>query len=63
MSWKFFVQMAIAPIHYAAQTFRNQDANDTGKDDIIGITLDYVADVLSAVVTDRPIPPAPAAIR
>ncbi len=63
MSWKFFVQMAIGPIHYAATVFRNQDTNDTGQDDLIALTLDYVANVLAAIVTDQPIPKAPAGIR
>lgn len=63
MNWKFFIQMAIAPIHYAAQSFKNQDANDTGKDDLIGLTLDYVADVLTAIVNNQDLPKAPAGIR
>jgi hypothetical protein len=59
MNWKFFVRMAIPFLRSAGDSFREQDANDTGRDDMIGISLDYAADLIEAVINHQPLPKAP----
>lgn len=62
-SWKFFVRMAIGPIASAGSYFVNKDSNEVGQDDLIGKTLLYVADILNALVIDKPAPKAPEFLR
>lgn len=63
MNWKFFVKAALPWIHMAAESFKNQDDNTTGKDDLIGISLDYAANLIEAVISDKPLPKAPEALK
>jgi len=59
MNWKFFVRMAIPFLRSGAESFRNQDPNDTGRDDMIGLSLEYAADLIEAVINHQPLPKAP----
>lgn len=61
-NWKFFVNMAIPFIDAAGNDYINKDADDAGKDDMIGQSLVYVAKLLKAIVTDKPLPKAPDAL-
>lgn len=58
--WKFFVNLAIPYIHMAAKMFKDKDPGTTGKNEMIGISLDYAADILTSAVNGTPIPAAPA---
>lgn len=49
--WKLFLQTALPWIHAAGQSFRDQDSNDTGKDDIEGYALLAIADIAQAVIS------------
>ena len=62
--WKMFVKMAIPVIHAAGEAYKGQDDNDTGRDDLIEVSLVYVADLLQAIVSDKPeLPKAPAILQ
>lgn len=55
--------MALPFIRIAGEEYRDQDTNETGRDDLIGSTLIYVAALLEAVLTDGQLPKAPAGLR
>lgn len=61
-NWKFFVNMALPFIESAGRDYVGKDENDTGKDDMIGQTLIYVAALLRAIIADKPTMPKPPAI-
>jgi hypothetical protein len=61
--WKILANMAIPAIHGAGEAKRAEDANDTGTDDAIGISLEYAADLLNALVNNKPLPKAPDVLR
>jgi hypothetical protein len=61
--WKFFVMPAIGYLRAAGEAKRAEDPNDTGKDDAIGASLIYAADLLTALLTGKDLPKAPAALR
>lgn len=61
--WKMWTQMAIPALRNAGLAKKNEDANNTGKDDIIGSTLVYVADLLDALISDSELPKAPAFLK
>lgn len=58
--WKIFVKMAIPFIRMGAEQFKNQDANATGKDDLIGNSLDYCANLLESITENKELPKVPA---
>lgn len=49
--WKVLLKMALPLLRGAGEDYREQDENDTGKDDLIGYTLIYIADLGTAVLT------------
>lgn len=58
--WKWIVKtFAIPAIEFASEDYRNLDDNDTGKDDAIGFALQFCADLLKAILTDKPLPEVP----
>jgi hypothetical protein len=61
--WKIIAQMAIPIIRQAGIAKEQEDANDTGKDDLEGVSLVYAADLLNALVNGTSPPKAPAALR
>jgi hypothetical protein len=63
MNWKMLVKLIVPMIRLAGEGKKAEDANTTGKDDLIGVSLVYAADLLDAVVGDKELPKAPAALR
>lgn len=61
-NWKFFVGMSLPFIEAAGRDYIGKDADDAGKDDMIGQTLLYVAALLRALIADKPVMPKPPAI-
>lgn len=61
--WKTLAKMALPMIESAGEEYINQDANTTGKDDIIGQSLVYAAKLLGAIISSKDLPKAPAALR
>jgi hypothetical protein len=59
MNWKFFIKMAIPMIRQAGEDKKAEDENKTGKDDMIGAALVFAADLLEAILKDKPLPKAP----
>lgn len=51
--WKILVMSVTPTIRIASETFKNQDADSVGQDDLIGISLGYGADLLEWVVSPR----------
>ena len=49
--WKTLLQMVLPMVKLAGESYRNQDDNDTGKDDLIGYSLEYLADLGTAILT------------
>lgn len=63
-NWKFFVNMALPFIESAGRDYIGKDSNDVGKDDMIGQSLVYVANLLRAIINDKPeLPKVPEALR
>jgi hypothetical protein len=63
LNWKMFAGMAVPFIRAAGVSKENEDANTTGRDDLIGMSLVYVADLLQALIDDKPeLPTPPAAL-
>lgn len=64
MNWKFFVQMALPLLRAAGESKKNEDENTTGKDDLIGVSLVYAADLIEAVLKNKTdMPKAPPSLR
>ena len=61
--WVVLVKMAMPLLRAAGIDKQNEDSNTTGKDDAIGISLVYAADLLDAIVSDKPLPKAPDVLR
>lgn len=49
--WKYFARLAVPMIESAGEMYVNQDENETGKDDLIGKTLIYIASLIKAVLS------------
>ncbi len=64
MKWWQILLMGILPtVRMSAELFKNQDENTTGRDDLIGVSLAYGADLLEWAVSPRtPQPPAPPSV-
>jgi len=58
-----FVQMAIPLIRMAGVDQKNKDENTSGKDDLIGTSLVYAADLLDWIVNDKKQPVVPEALK
>lgn len=54
--------MAIPAITGAGEMKKAEDENTTGKDDAIGVSLVFVADLLNALINGKPIPSVPDAL-
>ncbi len=54
MNWKTFARMAVPFIRAAGESKKNEDADNTGRDDMIGSSLVYAADLLDAILADKP---------
>ena len=61
--WKILVRMAVPFIRSAGEAKKAEDENTTGKDDLIGVSLCYAADLLDALANDKDAPKAPAELR
>jgi hypothetical protein len=59
MNWKIFIRMALPMLRIAGENKKAEDENTTGKDDLIGISLIYAADLLDALLSNKEIPKAP----
>lgn len=55
--------MALPMIRMAGEDFKNQDANTTGKDDMIGIGMVFAADFLEAALLGTELPKVPDALK
>lgn len=62
-NYKMFIRMAIPMIENAGETYVAKDDNVSGRDDLIGQSLLYVAKLLSAIIADKEIPKAPAILK
>ena len=64
MNWKFLLRLAIPMIRQAGESKKAEDADNVGRDDLIGASLVYAADLLDAILADKPaMPKAPAQLR
>lgn len=63
MNWKMLVRLLVPLLRMAGEGKKAEDANTTGRDDLIGVSLVYAADLLDALAADREIPKAPTALR
>lgn len=64
MNWKFLLRLAIPMIQEAGISKKAEDSNNTGRDDLIGASLVYAADLLDAILSDKAtMPKAPAGLR
>lgn len=63
MKWKSLALIAAIYMREAGESFKAKDANTTGRDDLIGVSLVYAADLIEAIIADREIPKAPAGLR
>ena len=63
MNWKSIVRLVIPFIRMAGEDYKNKDANTTGKDDIIGVSLVYAADILESAISDKAPPAVPALLK
>ncbi len=61
--WKVLIKMALPLLHSAGEAKKAEDENTTGKDDAIGVSLIYAADLLDALISDKPLPKAPDVLR
>jgi hypothetical protein len=52
--------MCLPLLRQAGESKKAEDENSTGKDDLIGTSLVYAADLLDAILADKPkLPKAP----
>ncbi len=64
LNWRMFASMAIPFIRAAGVAKENEDSDTVGRDDQIGIALVFAADLLQAIVDDKPtLPKAPASLK
>lgn len=63
MNWRTLVRMLVPLLRMAGEGKKAEDTNTTGRDDAIGVSLVYAADLLDAIVTDKTLPKAPTALR
>ena len=63
MNWKFFVRMALPMVRMDGEQFKNEDENTTGKDDMVGISLTYAADLIEAAINGTTLPKAPSVLK
>lgn len=63
MNWKFLAKMATVYLRGAGEQYIAKDDNTTGKDDAIGVSLVYSANLIDALISDKPLPKAPEVLR
>jgi hypothetical protein len=63
MNWKTLLTFALPMIEAAGQERIDRDENDTGRDDIEGVSLVYAAKLLKALLSGKTPPKAPDALR
>lgn len=63
MNWKFFAKMGALYLRQAGEAKKAEDSNTTGKDDIQGVAMVFAADLIEALVSDKPLPKAPTELR
>lgn len=64
MNWKWIVMSILPMLRMAGMAKRNEDDNNTGKDDLIGVSLIYAADLLEAILSDKQtLPKVPDALK
>lgn len=61
--WKMLLNMLLPMLESIGQAKIDEDANDTGKDDIIGQSLLYAVKLLKAVANGQAPPKAPDVLR
>jgi hypothetical protein len=61
--WKILARMAVPFIRSAGEAKKAEDENNTGRDDLIGVSLVYAADLLESLVANRDVPKAPQSLR
>jgi hypothetical protein len=61
--WKILINMALPLLRAAGEAKQAEDENTTGKDDLIGLAMVFAADLLDAIVKDKPLPKAPKALQ
>lgn len=61
--WKVLLKMATPLLRAAGEAKKSEDENTTGKDDAIGQSLVYIADLSDAIILNKPLPTAPDVLR
>ncbi len=62
--WKVILQSVLPMVRMAGEAKKAEDTNDSGKDDLIGVSLVYAADLLQAILSDKPtLPKVPDALK
>lgn len=57
MNWKIFIRMALPLLRGAGEAKKAEDNNTTGKDDLVGVSMVYAADLLDAILAGKPVLP------
>lgn len=57
--WQILVSSILPTLRIAGLSFKNQDSNNTGRDDLIGVVLMFAADLLEWAVSGKDVPPPP----
>lgn len=57
MNWKIFIRMALPLLRGAGEAKRAEDTNTNGKDDLVGVSMVYAADLLDAILADKSVLP------
>lgn len=63
LNWQMFASMATPFIRAAGIAKENEDTNATGKDDQIGMTLVYIADLLDSLIQGTTQPKIPDSLK
>lgn len=61
--WKVLLNMLLPMLESIGQAKIAEDANSTGKDDLIGESLVFAAKLLRAIVEGKDLPKAPNGLR
>lgn len=63
MNWKTILRWTMPMLRMAGEDKKNEDSNSTGKDDAQGIAMVFAADLVEAIVLNKPLPKAPDVLR
>lgn len=61
--WKMLLKMVLPMLEAIGQAKIDEDANDTGKDDITGQAILFAIKIFKAVLDGKDVPKAPAILR